>query len=82
MRLRKAVRVFAQDMERKLLANDHKPNKYQGMGNLWLIMRLRQETGELTRALAAGKNVPDEAADVANFAMFISDNFKRKASGK
>lgn len=42
----------------------------------WLLMRLHQEVDELVIALNENnpKNVLREAADVANFAMFIADH--------
>ena len=45
------------------------------------LRRLRQETKELTRAIEQNKSkekVKSECADVANFAMFISHNYKER----
>ena len=76
------VLKFAAVMEEKLIANDHKG----GWGECsldWLLNRLRQETGELAREVEVLKATLDpkavervlrEAADVANFAMMVSDN--------
>ena len=53
-----------------------------GYAPSWLLRRLRAKTNELARALARRPIVPDqiihEAADVANFAMFIADKIHRK----
>lgn len=59
-------------------------NRYKGhwsdMSQKWLLNRLRQETGELRRAIEGGKatEIAREAADVANFAMMIADNALRE----
>jgi len=48
----------------------------------WLRNRLRQEVAELGRAIRNGDTaeaVAREAADVANFAMMIADNYRREA---
>jgi NTP pyrophosphatase (non-canonical NTP hydrolase) len=84
---RPEVIAFADAMERKLRANDHKPGwKYDSDGAL--LARLTEESGELRRAVnrlhnehlkinpekaAATQRVLDEAADVGNFAMMIAD---------
>ncbi len=46
-----------------------------------MLRRLKQETGELERALkrgASSREVAREAADIANFAFFIADIVDRK----
>jgi NTP pyrophosphatase (non-canonical NTP hydrolase) len=75
--VRPAVRAFAEAMERKLAANDHKGG-WSGCNSAWLLMRLREETEELAEALHAHyvgtpADVLAEAADVANYALMISD---------
>jgi NTP pyrophosphatase (non-canonical NTP hydrolase) len=73
--VRPVLAWFANEMEKKLGVNDHKSG-WEGMTYPQLIRRLRQELGELERAIAKGKpGVIGEAADVANFAMMIADNF-------
>jgi NTP pyrophosphatase (non-canonical NTP hydrolase) len=72
--LRPPVAWFANEMERQLQANDHKTG-WDHMAARQLLNRLKQETIELERAIESGKNVAEEAADVANFAMMIADNF-------
>jgi NTP pyrophosphatase (non-canonical NTP hydrolase) len=72
---------FAQCMERELRDNDHKTG-WSDMTHAQLLARLRQETAELTRAIAAVKSpetIVSEAADVANFAMMIADNVREFA---
>lgn len=71
--IRAEVQAFAQDMERKLSANDHKQH-WSTIPQDKLLRRLKQELRELERAMKKGKNVVEEAADVANFAMMIADN--------
>ena len=50
--LRPEVRVFAEAMERKLQANDHKGG-WEGMPLSWLRGRLTDESKELDAAIAA-----------------------------
>jgi len=71
--LRDPLARFAMEMERVLRENDHKRG-WADCSQVWLLNRLKQETAELERALASGKNIVKEAADVANFAMMIADN--------
>ena len=63
---------FAEAMEAKLKANDHKasPNTQT---TLYHLVRLRQELDELAEALIGGNPVAiqDECCDVAAFASFI-----------
>jgi len=71
------VAAFAVQMELKLRENDHKPH-WRESSLSYLIARLREECGELIdAALYEEGSTPDhitkEAADVANFAMFIAD---------
>ena len=75
MKLRPEVAAFAQEMERKLRANDHKEH-WSALSRQRLFMRLTQERTELRRACERGDPVEilAEAADVANFAMMIADN--------
>lgn len=68
---------FAEAMEAKLKKNDHKSNwKDQ---TLWcLVTRLMEEVIELYHAFLDGGDVPDEAVDVADFAMMIYNKAKHK----
>jgi NTP pyrophosphatase (non-canonical NTP hydrolase) len=79
---REPVRWFAQQMERKLAANDHKSH-WSGIRTMHLFNMLIAETKELHSAFGIGeepgdpehsmRRIIDEAADVANFAMMIAD---------
>ncbi|MCK9361709.1 hypothetical protein M0Q28_05835 [Patescibacteria group bacterium] len=70
---------FAVVMQQKIDANSHKSG-WEYCTIKWLLNRLVQEKGELKRAIEK-KLHPDEidreAADVANFAMMIADNYRR-----
>jgi len=83
------VDAFADTMEAKLAENRHKGNRegWSLDSHAALLARLREEVGELERALAnleratpgtpthdeAKRWVRREAADVGNFSMMISD---------
>ena len=86
--LRPAVQIFAEAMERKLQANDHKGG-WEGMPLSWLRGRLTDESKELDAAIAAYINdignrdlskprqaILCECADIGNFAMMIAANCK------
>src|SRR5690606_5240346 len=77
--VRPEVAAFARAMEHKLAANDHKEH-WREMRVHQLLEMLRDEVDELVRAVAdfhggmgPHRNVLDEAADVANFAMMVAD---------
>lgn len=80
--LRPEVQRFAELMEQVLRENDHKGG-WKGMTKDELLYRLGGETQELDWELAVTpdgfpggpQKIAKEAADVANFAMFIADNF-------
>jgi NTP pyrophosphatase (non-canonical NTP hydrolase) len=66
---------FANEMERQLEENDYKRG-WKHCTPQQLLKRLKQETQELKKAIEKGQPfVIEEAADVANFAMMIADNF-------
>lgn len=85
---RAIVRAFARAMERKLAANEHKPGWKQD-SPFDLLRRLREEVAELVDAVndlthvhmgQSPRTIPEtttailcEAADVANFALFVAD---------
>ncbi len=75
---RTEVQLFADAMEAKLKANDHKGG-WKGCVPSWLLRRLAVEVRELTDAVKRRKEgwppgkIRGEAADVANFAMMIAD---------
>ena len=79
------IRLFADEMEKKLKANDHKLG-WLGEDVEWLFIRLKEEVKELGYILKKSgamecnypncrdiPNIISEAADVANFAMMIAD---------
>lgn len=77
VQLRPQVRRFAKLMELRLRANDHKGG-WQDDSMRALFRRLKEECDELDEAITyrvsrGEKNVGHEAADVANFAMMITD---------
>lgn len=62
-------------MGRKLALNSHKPG-WKGQTPYALILRLKKQLFELEMAIAQGQPghaIQAEAADVANFAMMVSD---------
>lgn len=74
--LRPEVRWFAEQMELKLRANDHKPG-WKDDAVVDLLTRLEEELAELREAIdesEPAQRVIEEAADVANFCLMISDN--------
>lgn len=73
--IRESVWWFAQQMELKLLDNEHKGH-WSRDSLLGLLQRLHEELCELLAAIRREnlENVIGEAADVANFAMIIADN--------
>ena len=75
--LRPEVQSFAVHMENRLRKNDHKGG-WKDEDPRWLVTRCFEEWQELRNELALTaaykpSKVVDEAADVANFAMMISD---------
>ncbi len=72
MELRQSVGRFANRMEQRLQANAHKGG-WMDEDPYWLMKRLLEEVGELQKALEKGHGWDREAADVANFAMMVSE---------
>ena len=92
--VREPVRWFAEQMERKLKANDHKSH-WRESDVVWLFERMQDERIELweafkpTRPFGCFVDTPndverviDEAADVANFAMMIADKARAALAGE
>lgn len=88
MKIRKEVLQFAQDMERKLQANDHKGG-WKDEDYDWLFDQMKKELKEVEEIFdklswsslydlddSVKKSIIDELADVANFAMMIADQIK------
>lgn len=75
--MRLTVLWFALQMEKQLRKNDHKGG-WENEPTIHLLHRLEEEFVELGDATeengADAETVVAEAADVANFAMFIADN--------
>ena len=71
-----AVKRFTRVMRQKLEENRDKGG-WQSIGKGQLLCRLDEEVEELKQAIRQRRrhDVTREAADVANFAMFIADNF-------
>lgn len=77
-RIRPEIQWFAKQMESKLRENDHKQH-WSKLHPDYLIERLYQEAKELWEAIRnePPENIVKEAADVANFCLFIADNAER-----
>jgi len=90
---RKAVKEFSKDMERKLKENDHKKQGWLGCSYSYLFKCIRKEVNELLFEMSTDgdldlprriitdekkQNIINECADIANFAMMISDNIKKE----
>jgi len=75
---RQEIVVFSEDMERKLKENDYK-DCWSTKNIYWHIARMMGEISELQDAISSGtrQDIIDEAADVANYAMFIADIVRR-----
>ena len=81
---RLSVRWFAEQMEKKLIENDHKPD-WKDSHLFDLMTGLADEAQELNGALrdffiygiATLEEIIKECAEVGNFAMMIADNAKR-----
>lgn len=77
---RPVVQAFAQRMESKLRANDHRGG-WDSESTEWLLARLYEEVAELALELnryddppaTRASRIAHEAADVANFAMMLAD---------
>lgn len=79
--LRAMVVQFADAMEQRLHANAYKGDTWRDMAPSWLFRRLRAETNELMRANQRdvdAHKILSEAADVANFAMFVWDKARHR----
>ena len=80
---RKEVLSFAETMESRLRRHDDsRGDSWKDSGADWLFDRLKEEVAELKLAVAGNycdetlQARINEAADVANFAMFIAENAK------
>jgi hypothetical protein len=81
---RDAIVRFSRYMEQKLKINDHKKH-WNVCSDQYLLSRLKEEVFELEQEMGksgSGMDVIQECADVANFAMMIADNFRRRIPGE
>lgn len=83
LQLRSVVRLFAEMMEARLRANNHKPG-WRNDDLHDLLFRLQEEREELIIAMLGedADAVLREAADVANFAMMIADVYPLRLAAK
>jgi len=72
------VKEFGEVMVEQLKANRDKGTTWTDMSPSWLLRRLRAEVNELARAVKSrnADRIAQEAADVANFAMFLADKLR------
>lgn len=73
-----SVMKFAIKMEEELIENNHKQG-WDGLSLRWILNRIKQETGELERAIEKklpNKKIQSECADIANFCMMMFDNLE------
>ena len=81
--MRQEVKDFAEAMEHKLAENDHKTH-WAKQEFEHLFTGLAEEYDELVNSFEDGESVEQllyEAADLANYAMMIADNYKRFKRG-
>ncbi len=74
------IQAFSCEMQVKLDLNKHKGG-WDEENIYYLVNRLREESVELNVKIntnSSVRSVIQECADVANFAMMIADNYKRK----
>lgn len=75
--------AFADSMAAQLDQNSHKGDSWRQMTAGEHLRRLKQEVGELTRAMKRKEpphRIRREAADVANFAMFLVEVYQDEQS--
>lgn len=93
MKLRSSVRWFAGEMERRLRANDHKGGWSGGKEDMQFCDRAKDSIEQAQHAsysllVGTGPNptaravVIQEAADAANYMMFVADNAKPASGGQ
>ncbi len=75
---RESILNFADWMESKLRKNDYKGG-WSECDGITLLAQLGEEFDELESAIMSNKprhEIVEECADIANFAMMISENYK------
>jgi len=78
---RRAVDQFVHYMLRRIDQNKHKGMREAWTNDDWeqQLIELQQNVSELRMAIAYGNDVADKAADVANNALMIWDNWHTNA---
>jgi hypothetical protein len=81
--MRSEIAKFASFMEHRLAQHDaDRGDSWRRENAVYLLRRLREEVAELETALECDRNWPEtitaEAADVANIAMMLADNYARR----
>jgi len=81
--LRPPLAWFAREMEKKLLANDHKTH-WRCLGCCIPLIRATEEIHEAAEALGEGRLVAFivECADAANFLMMAADNARAELEAR
>ncbi len=86
MDVRPEVAWFAEQMEKQLRSHDAKKGErgWQRLADGYLDNELAGEVAEFRAAIRLGDagEIIHEAADVANLAMMIADNARRREGGK
>ena len=83
MKLRPEVRRFAERMERKLRKHDDEwGDGWRSMYNEDILCRFNQELKELKEVWHDEERRLDEAADVANFLMFLTEKRRHRPQYK
>lgn len=74
------VKWFTEQMERKLQKHAHEGKMWKETTEDWLFKKLQGEIRELLYAIMTDipDDIIDECADVANMAMMIADNRRKK----
>ncbi len=83
-KVRKSIRLFAKDMERKLEENGHK-RCWEGTNLLVLKDLMMAEMEELEDEIlleGSGEDIAMECADIANYCMMIADRVKYRAKNR
>lgn len=78
--LRPEVWAFAQAMESRLRANDHRTPKWPACSDQYLTSQLLGALGDFVTALTSGRGIRDRGADIANYVMFLVDNHTRDSA--
>jgi len=82
-RIHAGVKALAVTMEEKLLLNEHK-GLWDDITDIQLCKYMQEEVDEVVDAVLHGTDdeIQKECADVANFAMMLHDNVRRRTRQK